>query len=118
MTGTQMEVTVRFLVEVLRPMSEHEVVDLIRWYHDVSTLDGSTAHSVLDPSAMEIVNVLDYGTFRVSAEETAARIDALSGNDPESAHGEADLALLAMVPEKVALAYDRLIDRCRFWASA
>lgn len=45
-------------------------------------------------------------------------LDAIDAGDPERAHGEADLVLLAVVPLAVQRAYERVIDRSPWWASA
>lgn len=45
-------------------------------------------------------------------------LEAISGDDPEAAHSEADAILLAFVPAEVAHAYERLTNRCRWWATA
>ncbi len=47
-----------------------------------------------------------------------ARLDALSGDDPEHAHGVADDVLLACVPTEVREAYERVVARCGWWAAA
>jgi hypothetical protein len=46
------------------------------------------------------------------------KLDAISGDDPEAAHGKADAILLEAVPEDVRRAYERLTERCGWWASA
>lgn len=46
------------------------------------------------------------------------RLDAISGDDPEHAHGAADAVLLACVPTEVADAYRRVGARCGWWATA
>lgn len=45
-----------------------------------------------------------------------AALDALSGDDPEHAHGEADRVLLQAVPPEVRAAYERVTSRCSWWA--
>lgn len=45
-------------------------------------------------------------------------LDSLSGDDPERAHSLADALLLSLVPREVADAYDRVIERCGWWAAA
>lgn len=45
-------------------------------------------------------------------------IDALSGEDPEAAHGMADAVLLENVDPRIADAYRRLVKRASWWATA
>jgi hypothetical protein len=45
-------------------------------------------------------------------------LDAIDPGDPEAAHDEADKILLALVPPFVAAAYERLVARSEWWASA
>lgn len=47
-----------------------------------------------------------------------AQFDAISGDDPEAAHGRADDLLLTAVPDEVRTAYTRVADRCSWWAVA
>lgn len=47
-----------------------------------------------------------------------ATLDAVSAGDPEMAHVKADQVLLALVPNEVQQAYDRLVERCDWWAFA
>jgi len=54
----------------------------------------------------------------MTAEDAVAALDALSGDDPDSAHGAADTILLTVVPDEVRAAYERLQDRCVWWATA
>lgn len=54
----------------------------------------------------------------MNTEDAVAMLDALGGNDPEIAHGEADRVLLAVAPQDVREAYERLVARCRWWACA
>ena len=51
-------------------------------------------------------------------EEAVAALDAIDGGDPDGAHGEADKILLAYVDPSVAGAYERLVERCAWWATA
>jgi hypothetical protein len=46
------------------------------------------------------------------------RLDAISGDDPEHAHGAADDVLLACVPVEVREAYERLVARGVWRAAA
>jgi hypothetical protein len=46
------------------------------------------------------------------------KLDAIPGNDPEFAHGEADETLLELVPEVVREAYNRVVGRCSWWMCA
>lgn len=48
----------------------------------------------------------------------AEQIDRLDAEDPEEAHSNADDILLANVDPIIAAAYRRLVDRCRWWATA
>lgn len=50
--------------------------------------------------------------------DPVARLDAIDVDDPERAHNEADAVLLAIAPEAVRAAYDRVIFRADWWASA
>ncbi len=45
-------------------------------------------------------------------------LDAINGDDPEAAHAIADVILLSLVPAKVCKAYEDLVKRCNWWASA
>lgn len=45
-------------------------------------------------------------------------LDAISGTDPEKHHGEADDVLLEVVHPEVRAAYERLMDRAGWWATA
>lgn len=45
-------------------------------------------------------------------------LNAIDGGDPEVAHSQADDILLAYVPEDVRNAYQALVKRCGWWASA
>ena len=56
--------------------------------------------------------------LRGNPEFAAEQIDGLDASDPEAAHGNADDILLANVEPVIAEAYRRLIDRCRWWATA
>lgn len=51
-------------------------------------------------------------------DEAVAALDAVLGGDPEGAHGMADDILLALAPESVRSAYERVMDRCAWWACA
>lgn len=50
--------------------------------------------------------------------EIVARLDALSGEDPERAHSEADDLLLKSAHEDVLAAYERVVARSDWWAHA
>ncbi len=50
--------------------------------------------------------------------ETIALIDALDAGDPERAHGLADDLILNYVETELRDAYNRLVDRCAWWAGA
>lgn len=51
-------------------------------------------------------------------EEAVAALDAITGADPEYAHGAADEILLAYADPSVAGAYERLMRRCTWWGAA
>ena len=44
--------------------------------------------------------------------------DALDVKDPEKAHSQADDLLLALVPADVREAYQRVVERARWWGAA
>jgi hypothetical protein len=44
------------------------------------------------------------------------RLDSIDASDPERAHSEADNALIMAMPDEVQAAYERLKDRCDWWA--
>jgi hypothetical protein len=54
----------------------------------------------------------------MSPETAVATLDGMAGQDPEADHGDADQVLLAVVPPEVAAAYERLVDRAAWWATA
>lgn len=54
----------------------------------------------------------------MSKREAIQQLNALSGGDPDGDHGQADKILLAYVPPDMAAAYDRLVDRAAWWATA
>lgn len=47
-----------------------------------------------------------------------AALDAIDASDPESAHGQADIILQALVHKDAREAYERVGNRARWWASA
>ena len=51
-------------------------------------------------------------------EETVKRLDLISGVDPENAHRMADDILLEFVPLEVRAAYEKVQQRCSWWACA
>lgn len=51
----------------------------------------------------------------LTPEEAIEALDAISGDDPEGAHIEADAVLLAAVDESVFAAYERLQERAAGW---
>lgn len=53
-----------------------------------------------------------------TTEELVAAIDAVSGDDPEAAHGALDDLLLEQMSVEVRLAAMRLMSRCSWWACA
>jgi len=50
--------------------------------------------------------------------ETVAKLDAIRGNNPASAHDAADDVLLASVPAEVRKAYLRVVARTAWWVTA
>jgi hypothetical protein len=52
------------------------------------------------------------------AREAVETLEAISGQEPEGDHGEADGILLGVVPADVRDAYTRLTERARWWATA
>lgn len=50
--------------------------------------------------------------------EAARRLDCIGSADPEAAHSDADKILLELAGPDVRAAYERLVERCRWWASA
>lgn len=54
----------------------------------------------------------------MNAAELVAALDAIDNSDLETAHKEADSVLLDSLPPEVGEAYERLVDRCRWWAHA
>ena len=56
---------------------------------------------------------------KMKAAEAVAALDALMGqDDPEKDHAEADRILLAVAPLSVENAYNRLMERAKWWATA
>lgn len=51
-------------------------------------------------------------------QDVIKQIDALESGDPEQAHGAADDLVLSVVHPEVKAAYDRLVARCGWWATA
>lgn len=60
--------------------------------------------------------VLEFDSHR--NDDLVSKIDAISGDDPECAHGELDGLLEATFPDEVRAAIQRLKDRCSWWAGA
>lgn len=60
--------------------------------------------------------VREYDSHR--NDDLINKIDAISGDDPERAHGELDDLLEATFPADVLDAIQRLKDRCLWWAGA
>lgn len=52
---------------------------------------------------------------RKEIEDKVERLDALTWDDPERTHAEADSILLEAVPPEVAEAYRRVREGCGFW---
>jgi len=56
---------------------------------------------------------------RITIQMAVAALDAIDPtDDPERAHGEVEAILLAALGPEAKAAYDRLVDRARWWASA
>jgi hypothetical protein len=55
---------------------------------------------------------------RTSTTDAVATLDTIGSDDPEGAHCEADNLLLSLVHPDIAAAYERLVQRCRWWACA
>ena len=49
------------------------------------------------------------------SETVVEALDAIDSSDPEVAHSKADALILALLPENVANAYERLVTRSRWW---
>lgn len=47
--------------------------------------------------------------------EVVGALDAISGGDPAGAHADADAILQRIVPDEVAAAYTRLVERADGW---
>lgn len=54
----------------------------------------------------------------MTADEAVAKLDDISGQEPDGDHGRADDILLECVSPRVKAAYERLIERARWWATA
>lgn len=50
--------------------------------------------------------------------EAVAALDAIDGKDPEVAHYDADMIVLALCSVKVRAAYERCVNRAKWWAYA
>lgn len=50
--------------------------------------------------------------------EIIEALDAITGDDPEHAHSQADDLLMEAVPAEIRDAYKRVADRCDWWVSA
>ncbi len=46
------------------------------------------------------------------------RLNSIDHGDPEEAHSEADEIILSLVSIEVAAAYQALVERCAWWATA
>jgi hypothetical protein len=51
-------------------------------------------------------------------EALVEKLDALDESDPEAAHSAADAILLDAVHPAVRAAYERLVERSHWWATA
>lgn len=54
-------------------------------------------------------------------DEAVKALDAIASGmsgDPEVAHSKADDVLLAIAEPEVAAAYQRVVDACKWWATA
>jgi hypothetical protein len=54
----------------------------------------------------------------MTTEEAIKLLDEIEVGDPEGAHGEADDILLKCVDPMVKAAYERVVARAPWWASA
>lgn len=61
---------------------------------------------------------LENKDARLPTTQIVALLDSMTGADAERAHGLADSLLLHAVPIEVKEAYERLVDRADFWATA
>lgn len=50
--------------------------------------------------------------------DAVQRLDAMQTSDSEAAHSDADKILLELAGSDVRAAYERLVDRCVWWACA
>jgi len=70
--------------------------------------------------ACRVRPVLAFGKDEILIEPgvTVAALDALGGGDPDGDHGHADDIVLAAAPPEVSAAFQRLVGRCSWWATA
>lgn len=54
----------------------------------------------------------------MTPEEAIDLLDTLDAGDPEGAHSSADDILLSLVGPEVKAAYERVVQRCDWWAYA
>lgn len=80
-------------------------------------LDGKSFITELRRNAENIRHAVVDFDARLNA-DLVNKIDAISGDDPECAHGELDDLLEATFPPVVRDAIQRLRDRCGWWAGA
>lgn len=52
------------------------------------------------------------------SEYPVADLDAIDASDPERAHAEADAVLLTAVHPDIRAAYERVVARAAWWATA
>jgi hypothetical protein len=60
----------------------------------------------------------DYLVVAAQVCRAVEALDAIDGGDPEGDHGDADHILLTIAPPEVRRAYERLVSRARWWATA
>lgn len=73
------------------------------------------------PAHEWIVPVIAPESLMIARTDPSAAVVALDGidvSDPERAHSEADELLRAWAPREIREAYDRVAERCRWWAGA
>lgn len=56
--------------------------------------------------------------FMIPVRNAVKALDTIDVSDPERAHGEAEAILRDFAPRSVREAYDRVVARARWWASA
>ena len=54
----------------------------------------------------------------MTAADAVTALDNIAGDDHERAHSAADDILIALVPDEIRAAYQRVQQRCSWWATA